>query len=1202
MTHQHYKYRLALDLGVTSIGAAVIKLDAHNEAEDIIDAGVRIFPLSEGAADKRAKKQARKNNRRTRLRIQLLAAALKEIGLWERDDAGSESYGLNKISPYAIRAKAIHAKIGNPYKIGRALLHLARHRGAGYLDQLVEAQENTVINADTGKVTKKAQSPYDKMYAHLENTHAATVGEYFYKRLFELPKAETKRAVRQREAHIKKGQAVDYAIPRGLVRAEFHKIWDTQQRYYPQMQDPATKAKIESILFYEKAHAPYAIGTCIYIPTETRLPKASILTEKRRIYEAVNNIRILNDLGKRALTLAERDAIIDALESGENMGKKAIKSLLGLDGKHKISLMDNAIIKAYLYARPEMKPLVALSQNDEDALENLILFLAEPINPTDPSGRLYKEEQVVAQIKSMLSAPDLDESIIYKIMATLPKERAPLGKTATEEILQLLITNPGMSHREAADALVHAGDLRFKSEEVLAQEIQGKYQKLPYYGEILSRDTQPIHPWQKARNKTLNAAEKAMGKIANPAVHMMLNQLRLVVNDIIRIYGRPYDINLELTREVGKSKATRDAIVAEQKKNHEKNQDAKKYLKEHNMRITSANILKYKLYTEQKGQDAYNPHNPIPANFNGFEIEHLIPRAKGGTDTYNNLVLVSETDNRAKGDLFPYDYFSSHKTESEKRQILKFARNTLKDKVWRFEPDAEERFCDGDPDAQNRYLTDTSYMAKLAARYLRAILDFIPDPKTNIINTRVLTIKGSHTAKLRSAWYLDGLEYDLMGLAADVPRDIACPPYFLNQETGQTITGTSPPDIDGIWHLKDTIPNPAWMKKPRIDHRHHAIDAITLGCINRNFMQKLRHADKHSYTIRNKDYPLPLSSLDADKPATAKHAFRHKVLHLLQGIHVSHKPDHGIEGPLHEETKKYLLMQDVKKGITLTRYARKLETTIKTEKDIDKILIKDFIKDTWHPDVATDRQRMLALKANLLAARAQAYQHQQNQRQIQEQAGEKTSPIRETQIWQEAINIVRRTGLYTSTTFPTYENSCSGIPIPKHQTYYVAGYNHRVEFYIAPTGKVGWQLVNNFDANTPARMAALKQDYTNNHWQPLWKIHKGDLLEMDTPPEWQATIKNKKVLVVVKKFSKGEIGIALAHDARGTSIPATIPEDKKAATAFYIQGNKCKKTGRCEGKGLLFCTRHHMRKIELTPFGKIKRKHRQLWHGTKKKS
>ncbi len=70
------KYRLNLDLGESSIGSGLIELDQNNLAKDIIDGGVRIFEISEGAEERRLKKTARKNLVRTRKRLELLAKKL----------------------------------------------------------------------------------------------------------------------------------------------------------------------------------------------------------------------------------------------------------------------------------------------------------------------------------------------------------------------------------------------------------------------------------------------------------------------------------------------------------------------------------------------------------------------------------------------------------------------------------------------------------------------------------------------------------------------------------------------------------------------------------------------------------------------------------------------------------------------------------------------------------------------------------------------------------------------------------------------------------------------------------------------------------------------------------------------------------------------------------------------------------------------
>ena len=71
------KYCLGLDLGVGSIGSAVVELDENNNPKNIADAGVRIFEVSEGAQDRRIKRTARKNLIRTKKRLKLLAKKLK---------------------------------------------------------------------------------------------------------------------------------------------------------------------------------------------------------------------------------------------------------------------------------------------------------------------------------------------------------------------------------------------------------------------------------------------------------------------------------------------------------------------------------------------------------------------------------------------------------------------------------------------------------------------------------------------------------------------------------------------------------------------------------------------------------------------------------------------------------------------------------------------------------------------------------------------------------------------------------------------------------------------------------------------------------------------------------------------------------------------------------------------------------------------
>lgn len=1151
------KYCLGLDLGVGSIGSAVVELDENNNPKNIADAGVRIFEVSEGAQDRRIKRTARKNLIRTKKRLKLLAKKLFENNLWvSTNPEGTDN--LKSKSPYKIRYDALNEKLENQNYIGRAILHLAKHRGAGFVSAAEEMEEEVL---EEGEKSKAKKSSYDMMLYHLKETNSRTVGEFFYNKI--ISGKGNDKTVRQKKYAIEKN-IIDYAIPRYLVKDEFKQIWDKQAEYFPQMQKEGLKQEIYDILFYERPAAPYATGKCIYFRDEDRLLKAHPLSEMRRIYEEVNNIRILNDMSKRKLTLEERDSIInELLLKGQNAGKQAIKKLLNLSAQHKISLVDDRVIKAYLYSRPEFANNEYLQKMNEDELSSFIEFLSEPKISQDKNGRLYNEDALIEYLKPILKIDD--EKEIGNLLTKLPKGRGMLGISATKIILEKLKEDV-LTHREITDKLAET-DKRFMAEEEIARQNQGKCFQLPYYGEILQTDTAPLPPLMINNNKSLNHDEIKWGKIANPAVHMILNQIRLVVNEIIKIYGKPYNINIELGRDVGMSTKKKKEFENRQKQNEKLNEEAKKYLKEHKIVINSKNILKYKLAKEQGWKDAYNPTQNISSVFTGMEVEHIIPQAKGGTDTYNNLCLVNSNDNLNKGDRYAYEYFAETKTPEEIREILKNARSRTPDKSWRFEADAREKYEEsGDKEESTRYLTDTRYVAKMAARYLRAIVD-CPDCD-EVMDNRILAVKGGQTAELRRHWNLLGLEYDLMGL--NIPRYIDCAPYWQNLETGEIIDGEQKPDIDGNWKFYNCKKNPEWSAKPRIDHRHHAMDAITVACANRGLIQKMAEEND----INKIHYPLPLTSVESVAD------FRRKVISCLKDIKISHKPDHSKAGQLHKETGRTVLCQNPDDpNCLITVYSRKILQVVKSAKDLTKLLIPETIKNEWHEDIAEykAKQAKLVQDFELYMNTAEQILLAENEKDVEE--GKKERKITESAIAAKTFHLLLEEGLWKGSNFKCYENNSALVYIKKHGVAYEGRNNHCVDFYVKD-GKVGWEVIKRFDANQPDFVPQWKKD----GGKLIWSVQQRDMLELDTPDEWKSYTDKSRCLAKVKKFSDGEFNIDYMADARMTS-----PKDKNLKYMFV---NTLR-------KGLAFLLQHKVRKVELTPFGKVKKKHKVLWNGTK---
>ncbi|MBN1457687.1 MAG: type II CRISPR RNA-guided endonuclease Cas9 [Sedimentisphaerales bacterium] len=1182
------KYRLSLDLGAGSIGAAVLPLD-ENRVTEILDAGICIFKTSEGAEERRLKRSQRKNTERTRKRLLLLSEALAEAGLWSFDE--DVQADLINLSPYRIRAQGVNGKLNNIMELGRAILHIAKHRGAGFVEmQELELElEKTRANNDDEdvQVKKKEPSEYAKLMDHLDKNEAQTIGEYFYMRLNSLYKRnnikdKNRRYVRQRKGLADKKAKVDYAIPRYLVKKEFSLLWDKQAEYYKQLKDKKLKNKIYDILFYEYDHRPYATGKCIFIKEEPRLSKAHPLSEKRRIYEAVNNIRIQTLTEQVKLEKSQRDLIVnELLLKGKKAGKRAIKDLLKSHFGENFKVVLSDMIMPYLYSTPEYQAVDFINNLDNEKLAGIVEFMAEPKKENDVNY-LYNDDQVVEILKEKFGIDN--EKQISQLIAMLPKGRNSLGLTATQEILKLL-ENDVISIREATDKLAKT-DKRFIAEEERARKLQGKYDKLPYYGEVLKTDTQPIADWYKEINRSLNNDEREYGKIANPAVHRMLNQLRKVVNDIIRIYGKPYDINLELAREVGMSSKRKKRYEDLQKENQEKNKKAVEYLKEHKIRITRINILKWRLANEQNWKDVFSKTlDKIHPKFEGFEIEHLIPDSLGGTDAPINRVLIKRSDNLNKGNMYPYDYLQQ-KHGDKVYGILKEIRtnNNMPDgKKWRFESDAQEKFESGDnSDNITRYLSDTSYFCKLAARYLKAIVDYKQGDENN---TRVLTVNGGHTAKLRGIWNLDGIEYDLMGLNEEVPEYLPSKPYYLNKDTGE-ILYQDELDVDGNWEKQDKIKNPDWEKKPRIDHRNHIVDAIAIGMLSRSDMQKVNWHDKRGYETPFKLLPVPLSKGERSGKQKQLEIFRKKVGMSLKNIRVYHKPEHSKSSRLHEETGRYALMtnpDDPNKVIT--RYNRPITraTVLKDKSSLSNLLINtNTIKPNWHADIARDVEKMIRLKAVIESHYKQAESELREENQQLADDAKKAKNISEAMILQRAFQIACDCKEYKYETYPVYENSESLIYIDKHRIAYKGGGNHRIDFYQDDKNEIGWECIRLFDANN----RNFRPQWKQKGFKPIWSIQQGDIIELDTPQQWGRYIAEDRCFAIVKNFSEGKIAIRYCTDAR--------EENRKEKKLLHI------KQDIIADKGLRFCSKSGFRKIELTPFGKIKRKHKKLWNGKKK--
>jgi CRISPR-associated endonuclease Csn1 len=106
------RYRLALDLGSTSLGRAMVRLDANQQPCAVIKAGVRIFSNGRNPKDgsslavtRREARSMRRRRDRLLKRKARMMRTLIEYGFFPTDEIQRKA--LETLNPFALRAKGL---------------------------------------------------------------------------------------------------------------------------------------------------------------------------------------------------------------------------------------------------------------------------------------------------------------------------------------------------------------------------------------------------------------------------------------------------------------------------------------------------------------------------------------------------------------------------------------------------------------------------------------------------------------------------------------------------------------------------------------------------------------------------------------------------------------------------------------------------------------------------------------------------------------------------------------------------------------------------------------------------------------------------------------------------------------------------------------------------------------------------------------
>lgn len=440
-----------------------------------------------------------------------------------------------------------------------------------------------------------------------------------------------------------------------------------------------------------------------------------------------------------------------------------------------------------------------------------------------------------------LGEKEIEKQPMYQLWHLLYSYEGDKSQTGTDSLIDAIYTKYGFD-KEYAKILAHTsfqegyGNLSAKAiKKIMPHLIAGNE-----YSEACSlagyNHSKNSLTKEEIASKVLvdKLEELPKNSLRNPVVEKILNQMVNVVNATIDAYGKPDEIRIELARELKKSAKEREKDTENISKVTKEYEEYRKIIRQEYgfSHISRNDIIRYRLYKElePRGYKTLYSNTYIPKEqlfSKSFDIEHIIPQSRLFDDSFSNKTLEARDINIEKGNATAYDYVLG-KYGQEKICDYETAVNDLfKDKGGVSESKRRKLLMKGADIGEGfiaRDLRDTQYIAKKAKEILGSVVRI------------VTSTTGSITDRLREDWQLIDImqelnwdKYDKIGLT-------------------EVIDGR---DGQRIKRIKD------WTK--RNDHRHHAMDALTIAFTKNTHIQYLNNlnarSDKNSviYAIENKE-------------------------------------------------------------------------------------------------------------------------------------------------------------------------------------------------------------------------------------------------------------------------------------------------------------------------------------------------------------
>ena len=678
-----------------------------------------------------------------------------------------------------------------------------------------------------------------------------TVGQYQMAVLAQNPNASLKNMVFYRQDYLD----------------EFNIIWEKQAEFHKKELTEELKKEIRDVIIFYQRRLKSQKGLIGFCEFESRqieveidgkkkiktvgsrvIPRSSPLFQEFKIWQTLNNLEVsgkgrkskkkkehslslftnqedpLLIYGKRELYQEEKELLATELSIKEKLTKSDILKLL-FDNPQELDLnfkeVQGNLTQAKLFAAyrdiiEQTGHILDLKKSASEILENVEQIF---------SGLGYNTDI----IRFNSDTDNLDNDPMYKLWHLLYSFEGDNSKTGNENLINK-ITNLYGFEKEYAAILAN---ITFQDD----------------YGSLSAKAIRKIFPYLKEGNKYDISCEYAgyrhsassltkeelenkiykdrleilpKNSLRNPVVEKILNQMVHVVNAIIADpqLGKPDEIRIELARELKKNAKERQELTKSIEESTRMHKQYREILSKppFNLTYISRNdIIRYKLYEELKDNGYHtlysNTYISPTTLFSGdFDVEHIIPQSRLFDDSFSNKTLELRSINIEKGNATACDFVKEKYGETNNENSMENYLNRIEklyktgvlsrakyNKLKMQEKDIPSGFIERD-------IRNTQYIAKYAKTMLSDLVKV------------VVSTTGAITDRLREDWQLIDVMKELNW---EKYKNLGLTTEFTNEEGYR------------IRQIND------WTK--RNDHRHHAMDALTVAFTKRQFIQYLNN-------------------------------------------------------------------------------------------------------------------------------------------------------------------------------------------------------------------------------------------------------------------------------------------------------------------------------------------------------------------------